>query len=40
MIEDAKAPILLTQRKLASHLPKNNARLLCFDQLGSAEDRP
>ncbi|MEO5803895.1 MAG: amino acid adenylation domain-containing protein [Verrucomicrobiota bacterium] len=31
MLEDTKAPIILTQEKLASGLPKNSAHLLCLD---------
>jgi amino acid adenylation domain-containing protein len=31
MLQDAKAPVLLTQKKLAEKLPGTNAKILCLD---------
>jgi amino acid adenylation domain-containing protein len=42
MLQDAKAPVLLTQRKLAEKLPTTEAKLLCLDtdwEIVAAESR-
>ncbi|AKT37644.1 non-ribosomal peptide synthetase [Chondromyces crocatus] len=36
MLEDTRAPLLLTQRRLLSSLPEHTARVLCLDDLGDA----
>jgi amino acid adenylation domain-containing protein len=36
MLEDSKAPVLLTQTQLLGQLPKSPARVLCLDEEGEA----
>jgi amino acid adenylation domain-containing protein/non-ribosomal peptide synthase protein (TIGR01720 family) len=38
MLEDAQAPVLVTQRKLASGLPPVNAKVLCIEDLADDGD--
>ena len=33
MLEDARAPVVLTQRKLAANLPSTNAQILCVEDV-------
>lgn len=40
MMEDARAPVLLTQRRLVGSLPKNSARIVCIEDIPDiADDR-
>lgn len=40
MMEDARAPVLLTQRSLVGSLPKNSARIVCIEDIPAiASDR-
>jgi amino acid adenylation domain-containing protein/non-ribosomal peptide synthase protein (TIGR01720 family) len=47
ILEDAQAPVLLTQRKLAANLPPSKARIICVEEVlaqpsqpGEEENRP
>ncbi len=38
MLEDTKAPILLTQRRLLDHLPQHQANVVCIDEIQGDSD--
>ncbi len=40
ILDDARAPVLLTQRSLVSNLPATNAEIICVEEILAAETRP
>ena len=40
ILDDARAPVLLTQRSLVANLPATNAEIICVEEILAAETRP
>jgi amino acid adenylation domain-containing protein/non-ribosomal peptide synthase protein (TIGR01720 family) len=40
ILEDAQAPVLLTQRKLTSNLPSTKARIICVEEMLAEQAQP